>query len=152
MAKIKAPSGKDLSKAVEEFAPGWKVSRCGDVENPGLRDELRGREKVLVTHPLSEDVGCVLSRSVDCRPIARAELKLVVGHDARGDWDLIVAANGEKLLRKNIGLETTSLGWTEVNVDLSRFAGQTVNLELVNEPIGWHYVAAYWAEITLVSQ
>ncbi len=152
MAKIKAPSGKDLSQAIERFAPGWKISRCGDIEDPGLRNELRGRAKVLVTHPLSEDVGCVLSRSVRLPANCRSELKLVVGHDARGDWDLIVAANGEKLLRKNIGLETTSLGWTQVNVDLSQYAGQTVNLELVNEPTGWHYVAGYWAEITLVTQ
>jgi hypothetical protein len=152
MAKIKAPSGKDLSKAIEKFAPGWKISRCGDIEDPGLRNELRGREKVFVTHPLSEDVGCVLSRSVRLPANHKSKLKLVVGHDARGDWDLIVAANGEKLLRKNIGLETTSLGWTEVNVDLSQYAGQTVNLELVNEPTGWHYVAGYWAQITLVTQ
>jgi hypothetical protein len=44
------------------------------------------------------------------------------------------------------------LGWTEVAVDLSRFAGQTGKLELVNEPTGWHYQAAYWAEISLVSK
>jgi hypothetical protein len=152
MAKITAPSGKDLSQAVKRFAPGWQVNRCGDAENPGLRQELRGRENVLVTSPLSENVGCVLSRNVRLPANHESKLKLVVGHDARGDWDLVVEANGKELLRKTVGQKTTSLGWTEVDLDLSQFAGQTVNLELVNEPTGWHYEDAYWAEITLVTQ
>jgi hypothetical protein len=152
MAKITAESGRDLSKAIEKFAPGWKVSKCGDAENPGLREELRGRKNVLVTHPLGEKVGCVLSRSVRLPVNQKSTLKLVVGHDARGDWDLIVKADGEPLLRKTIGPETTSVGWTEVDVDLSRFASQTVKLELVNEPTGWHYEAAYWAEISIPSK
>jgi len=152
MTKITAESGKDLSKAVEKLAPGWKVNRCGEGENPGLREELRGRKNVLVTHPLGENVGCVLSRSISLPANQKSTLRLVVGHDARGDWDLIVRANGEPLLRKTIGPETTSLGWTEVNVDLSRFASQTVKLELVNEPTGWHYETGYWGEIAIVSE
>ncbi|MBM4024669.1 MAG: ADP-ribosylglycohydrolase family protein [Planctomycetes bacterium] len=152
MAQITAESGKDLSKAIGEFAPGWKVSKCGEAENPGLRKELRGRENVLVTHPLGQNVGCVLSRSVDLPASRKSTLKLVVGHDARGDWDLIVKANGEVLLRKTIGPETTTLGWVEVNVDLSRFAGRTVNLELVNEPTGWRYETGHWAQIVIVSE
>ncbi len=152
MAKITAEGGKDLSKAVEKFAPGWKVSKCGEAENPGLRAELRGRKNVLVTHPLGENVACVLSRSISLPVNQKSTLRLVVGHDARGDWDLIVKANGEPLLHKTIGPQTTSVGWIEVSVDLSRFAGQTVKLELVNEPTGWHYEAAYWGQIAIVSE
>jgi hypothetical protein len=152
MAKITVESGRDMSKAIEKFAPGWKVSKCGDEMDPGLWEELRGRKNVLMTHPLSENVGCVLSRNVSLPANRKSTLRLVVGHDARGDWNLIVKANGEPLLRKTIGPGTTTFGWTEVDVNLSRFAGQTVKLELVNEPTGWHYEAGYWAEISLVSQ
>jgi hypothetical protein len=152
MAQITAESGKDLSRDIERFAPGWRVSRCGEDMNPGLREELRGRENVLVTHPLREGVACVLSRSINLPVDRKSMLKLVVGHDARGDWDLIVKADGEPLLQKTIGPETTSLGWTEVDVNLSRFAGRTVKLELVNEPTGWHYEGAYWAEISILSE
>jgi hypothetical protein len=152
IAKITVDGGKDLSKAVEKFAPGWKASKCGNEMDPGLREELRGRKNVLVTHPLGENIACVLSRSVNLPVNQRSTLKLVVGHDARGDWDLIVKANGEPLLRKTIGPQSTSVGWTEVDVDLSRFAGQTVKLELVNEPTGWHYEAAYWGQIVIASE
>jgi hypothetical protein len=152
MAKITADTGKDLSEAIAKFAPGWKVAKCGDDMDPGLKDEIRGRKNALLTHPLSETVPCILSRTVDLPANQVSTLKLVVGNDPRGDWDLIVKADGRELLRKTISNETTSLGWTEVSVDLSDFAGQSVKLELVNEPTGWRYEAAHWAEISLQSR
>ena len=152
MAQITALVGKDLSQAVEKAMPDWKVTKCGEEMDPGFREELRGRQNVLVTHPLSPEIGCVLSRTVSLPASRKSTLKLVVGHDPRGDWDLIVRANGEQLLRKTIGPDTTSLGWAQVVVDLSRFAGQTVKLELVNEATGWYFEAAYWSEISLQSE
>ena len=152
MAKITAETGRNLSEAIGKFAPGWKVSKCGDDMDPGLKEELRGKKNVLLTHPLSQTVGCVLSRTVTLPPNLKSTLKLVVGHDARGDWDLIVKANGDELLKKTIGPDSTTLGWTEVTVDLSKCAGQEVKLELVNEPTDWHFEAAYWAEISLQNQ
>jgi len=152
MAQITAETGENLSKAIEQFAPGWKVTKCGGEMDPGLREELRGRRNVLVTHPLSQTVGCVLMRTASLPPNQKSTLKLEVGHDARGDWDLIVRANGEQLLRQPIGPATTTLGWTELDVDLSPFAGRNVKLELVNEPTNWRYEAAHWAKIAIVSE
>jgi hypothetical protein len=152
MAQITALVGKDLSQAVEKVAPGWKVTKCGEDMDPGFREELRGRKNVLVTHPLTPEIGCVLSRTVTLPAGAKSTLNLTVGHDPRGDWDLIVKANGEQLLRKAIGPDTTSVGWAEVAVDLSQFAGRTVKLELINEPTGWRYEAAFWSEISLRSE
>ncbi|MBN1360507.1 MAG: ADP-ribosylglycohydrolase family protein [Sedimentisphaerales bacterium] len=151
MAQISALLGEDLSAAIDEFAPGWTVSKCGDDMEVGLVSERRGREDVLVTHPLNQDIGCVISRTVDLPAGKASLLKLVVGHDPRGDWDLVVRVNGEQLLRRPIGLATTTVGWAEVSVDLSRYAGQSVKIELVNEPTGWHYEAAHWAEISLTT-
>jgi len=152
MAQITAASGVDLSDAVEKFAPGWKIAKCGPDMDPGLREEMRGRQNVLLTHPLSQTVGCVLTKTVSLPPNAKSTLKLEVGHDARGDWDLIVRADGQQLIRKTIGPDTTTLGWTEVDVDLSKFAGKRVKLELVNEPTEWRYEAALWSKIAIVSE
>ncbi|HNS21117.1 MAG TPA: ADP-ribosylglycohydrolase family protein [Sedimentisphaerales bacterium] len=152
MAQITAESGVDLSKAITEFAPGWKIAKCGEDMEPGLRDEVRGRKNVLVTHPLSRTVGCVLTRTVTLPPDKKSSLKLVVGHDARGDWDLIVRADGEQLLRKTIGPDTTTMGWAELSVSLSQFAGKSVKLELVNEPTDWRFEAAFWSKIAVVSE
>lgn len=152
MAKITALLGKDMSDAIEKFAPGWKVVQCGEEMAPGIRKELRGRQNVLVTHPLNQEIGCIISRTVKLPANKDSTLKLVVGHDPRGDWDLIVKVDGKQLLRKTIGPDTTTVGWTEVEVDLSPYAGRTVKIELVNEPTGWRFEAAHWAEITLSSR
>ena len=151
MARITATLGKDMSKAIGAFAPGWAVASCGDEMDPGLREELRGKPNVLVTHPLNEEMGCVISRTVELPRGKRSTLALVVGHDARGDWDLIVRVNGRQVLKKTVGPDTATLGWMEVDVDLSRLAGKSAKIELVNQPTGWRFEAAHWAKISLQS-
>lgn len=150
MAKIKYPS--EIKRAVSKFAPGWSVSNCGSDMNPGLRQEWQGKKNVLVTHPLNRETGCVLSRIVEVSAGKKTSLRLVVGHDPRGDFDLIVRANGKELLRKTIGKNTSTGGWCTENISLNDFAGKKVSIELINQANGWSYEAAYWAEIGIVSE
>lgn len=142
---LNVPEG--VQQGLQEFAPGWQVKDCGPDMNPGLYPEYGGRKKVLVTHPLDRDTGCVLSRQVEIPTGQQATLRLVVGHHPQGDWDLIVRADGQELRRQTIGPDTAPDGWLEVTVDLSAFAGKSILLELVNQPTGWSWEAAYWAEI-----
>ncbi len=148
MARIKIQSG-NMKKAVQEFAPDWKIDNCGTEMDPGLRPEWAGKKKVLVTHPLDRNTGCVLSRELKVPEAGKTSLRLVVGHDPQGDFDLIVRADGQELLRKAVGPKTATAHWLIEQIDLSRFAGRSVKVELVNQPSGWAYEAAYWAEIAL---
>jgi hypothetical protein len=152
MAKITALAGKDISKAVSEFAPGWKAKSCGQDMNPGLREEEMGKTNVLVTHPLDRDTGCRLLRQVKLPAGKKTVLQLTVGHHPEGDWDLIVLANGKELVRKTVGEETATDGWMQTKVDLSDLAGKKVKLELINQATGWRFEAGYWAQISLISQ
>lgn len=140
--------------AAAKFAPGWKITNCGTEMDPGPRAEWSGRKNVLVTHPLDENTGCVLSKNVKVPARKKTTLRLVVGHDPQGDFDLIVRANGKELLRKPVSKATaTSDPWLVQEVDLSGFAGkQAVKIEIVNQPSGWSFEAAYWAEIAVVSE
>jgi hypothetical protein len=142
-----------MLEAVAKFAPGWGIANCGEDMSPGLRAEWAGRKNVLVTHPLDQQTGCVLSRTVDLPTGRKSSLRLVVGHDPQGDFDLIVRADGKQLLRKPVGPATATEGhWLTQTADLSDYAGKKVKLELVNQPSGWAWEAAYWAEIKLVSE
>jgi len=146
MAKITATAGKDLSKAVSKFAPGWKVAKCGgDMK-------WAGKKNVLMTHPLSRTVGCVLSKKVKIPAGKKTKLQLVVGHHPDGDWILLVKADGKELLKKSVGKETAENGWMQADVDLSAYAGKEIKLELVNQPSDWQWEAAYWAKIELISE
>ena len=122
--------------------------------DPGLRAEWGGKKNVLVTHPLDENTGCVLSKKIKVPAGKKTRLRLVVGHDPQGDFDLIVRANGQELLRKPVSKATaTSDPWLVQEVDLSAFAGkQAPKIELINQPSGWSFEAAYWAEIAVVSE
>ncbi len=147
MAKIKAPSDSaKLAAAVEKFAPGWKIANCGTEMSPGVREEWAGRKNVLATHPLDKQTGCVLSRTLKLPVGKPAKLHLVVGHDPQGDFDLVIRINQSEVLRKQVNPTTAKDHWLTEDIDLSAYAGKTVKLELVNQPSGWAYEAAYWAE------
>jgi hypothetical protein len=161
MAKItvKAKGGEggqpvDLKAAVEKFAPGWAVKDCGSDMDPGLKAEWGGKKNVLETHPLKRDTGCVLSKKIEVPLDKKTVLHLVVANDPRGDFDLIVKADGKELVKKPVKVNSDAAKdkWLTEDVDLSSFAGKAVNLEVVNQPSGWSYEAAYWAEIKVVSE
>ena len=159
MAKIKPPEPKrqgnrsagkaDIAKAVAAFAPGWVVVNCGIDMEPGLREEWGGRKQVLVTHPLSTKTPCALSRSVSVPVGGKPRLVLAVTHDPRGDWTLVVKTDGKEAARRKIGKATVKEGWLSVEVDLSKFAGKTVKLEVENRADGWSWEAGYFARIAV---
>ncbi|UCG46110.1 MAG: ADP-ribosylglycohydrolase family protein [Phycisphaerales bacterium] len=150
MAQITALAGKDINSAVEKFAHGWKAAACGFDMDPGLYAEMNGKKNVLVTHPLDRDTACVLSNKVKVMRADKTLLRLVVGHHPEGDWTLIVKADDKELLNTTVGKETAKDGWMEAEVDLSKYGGKEVKLELLNQPSGWSYEAGYWARIELV--
>jgi len=152
LAKITATAGRDMSEAISKFAPGWKVSKCGDDMSPGLRAEWAGRKNVLMTHPLSRTTGCVLSKKVKIPAGKKTKLQLVVGHHPDGDWTLLVKADGKELLKTSVGKGTAENGWMKTDVDLSAYAGKEIKLELVNKASDWQWEAGYWAGIELISK
>ncbi|MBN1488840.1 MAG: ADP-ribosylglycohydrolase family protein [Phycisphaerae bacterium] len=149
MAKITQLSP---SRAFVKFAPGWTLRDCGQQMDIGLHEEARGRKNVYMTHPPERDQPCILSRKLEVPAGKKTALHLVVGHHPKGDWLLIVKANGRELLKKPVGKQTASDGWLSVDVDLSSLAGQTVELELLNQPTDWTFECGYWAEIAIVSE
>ena len=76
------------------------------------------------------------------------EVSSMADNYAPCEFALTVKANGQTLLRRTIVHGTT---FVSHDVDLSAFAGQTVNLELWNNMGngGWHWVLAYWSNVQL---
>ena len=136
-----------LPADVEKFAPGWKVKNWGGPGmKPGLRQTWQGRSNVLLTHPRSRDVPCVLSRSLEVPAGKKTTLQFAVNNHPKGNWTLVVRVDGDEVLKKSI--EDSS--WQEFRFDLSKHAGETVNIELENRASDWAYEAAYWNRIEVV--
>ena len=140
-------TGFNLATDVSTFAPGWKVRDWGGpAMKPGLRTQWDGRKKVLLTHPLSKTVPCVLSRKIEVPTGKKTILELDVTNHPKGNWKLVVLVNGRKALSEDV----TESKWQRFDVDLSKHAGKTVNVELLNQATGWSHEAAYWSRIEIV--
>lgn len=141
----------DIQKVVDRLFPKWVISQCGTDMDPGLRESYRGRQDVLMTHPLDRETPCVLTRIIDVPKDKMATLKLLVTHHDKGDWDLIIRVNGSEQKRITVGKETMgSDGWLEVQFDLSPFAGsKNVKIDLENSANGWAWEAGYWGKIEI---
>ena len=113
---------------------------------PGLRTQWDGRNKVLLTHPLSKTVPCVLFRQFNVPAGKKTSLKLEVTNNPKGNWKLVILINGAQALSKDI--EETK--WQQVHIDLTKYAGESVAIELQNRATGWSHEAAYWSQIKLV--
>jgi hypothetical protein len=110
----------------------------------------RGKEGVVRTHPPAQNQPCVLRAPVRVPAGKRAELKLTVGHHPGANWQLVVLANGERLHDSLIAAETTKDGWADFTIDLSKFAGHNVNLEVQNHANDWSNEYAYWHKVDVL--
>ena len=138
---------RNLPAEVASFAPGWKVRNWGGPNmQPGLRNAWAGRKNVLLTHPRSRTVPCVLSRKLNVPAGKKTTLNLEVTNHPKGDWKLLVLVNGIEALAKDI----QATKWQQVQIDLTKHAGKTVTIDLENRATGWAYEAAYWSRIKIV--
>ena len=117
-----------------------------------IAGEHFGRAVVVRTHPIDQRVPCILTRKVELPAGKKSRLRISVAHDPQGDWQLIVKANGEKLLDEIIGPQTTKNGWADLDIDLSEFAGKRVELELHNRANNWAWEFAFWGKAEIVSE
>ena len=139
-----------FSDVLSTVAPAFSTAAVG--EGLQLVKEHNGRKNVVRTMPLSREQACILRAPVSVPKGKSTRLQMSVSHHPEGDWQLIVVANGEKLHDSIIGKGTVKNGWLDVAVDLSKFAGKNVIVEIHNHANGWHYEAGYWSRLEIVSE
>lgn len=136
----------------EKFAADWKLVDCGSDMNPGMRSEYRGKQRVFMTHPWDRKTPCRITRTLEVPTGKRTVLNLTTTHDKRGDWTLAVEVNGKRIKEQKIGPETVPDEWLDMAIDLTEYAGQNIDIALLNLADGWSWEAAYWANITVDSE
>jgi putative heme-binding domain-containing protein len=136
--------------AVDQVAQGWRAFAMGEA-GAEIEPTLRGRKGVLRTHPLDQNSPAILQRTVDVPAKGKTVLKVVVSHHEQGDWQLATVIDGEVVSREEISSQTAKEGWCEVTVDLSPYAGKTVEVQLQNVPTGWSWEFGYWSKIEIVT-
>jgi putative heme-binding domain-containing protein len=140
-----------FNRLLSEVAPGFSVKASGD-NGVALLREHRGRKIVVRTHPVARNQPCLLSAKLPITKKGRPRLVVSVSHDSRGDWQLVVKANGQKLHESLVSEKTTKSGWADISIDLAPFAGQEVLLELENRSNDWSWEHAYWGGVEIVTE
>jgi hypothetical protein len=121
-------------------------------ESLQLLREWQGRQQIVRTMPPSKEKPCVLKAPVSVRKGKTTVLNLSAGRYPEGDWQLIVRAAGQEVFRSMVDANTAKEGWLDQEVDLSRFAGQNIVLEVLNEATGWNYEHAFWQRLEIVEK
>ncbi len=147
--KLTKADKSSLPVDVEKFAPGWKVKNWGGPGmKPGLRKNSLGRINVLLTHPQSKDIPCVLFRTLKVPVGKQSALQFAANNHPQGDWTLVVRIDGDEVVHESI----EDSKWQGFSVDITKHAGATINIELENRASDWSFEAAYWHQIEIVEQ
>ena len=125
---------------VQWWNPLWKVLACGPDMNPGFRDEAYGRKDILVLHPVSKDKPAVIAADLKVPDKGDPKLLINVTSDKKGDFVLKVFV--KDTLAKEMVIDGHGK-WTEVDIDMKLYKGETVPVRIENHANGWEFEAAY---------
>ncbi len=139
-----------FGEVVGQVAPAFSTAASN--QGVWLFKSWQGRANVMRTHPPEQGKPCILRAPVRVPADKHSELRISAGHHPQSDWQLLVFANGEKLHDSLVAESTAKEGWVDLSVDLSRFAGKNIVLEVHNHPNNWSNEFAYWGRVEVVSQ
>lgn len=134
-------------ESVALWAPDWRLDVPQFEGSPARIPEWAGRKNVLMTHPHSNQKPAALVRRIRVGN-GPATLSFAVASHERGDWDLRVWVDGQRVLEQPV--TAGPIRWQTVKVDLSKYAGREVELRLENAASGWSWEFGYWADLTVV--
>ena len=116
--------------------------------------EQNGQTDVLRTHANAPDKPLILHAGIVLPADRPMLLNLHVSHPPQCDWQLVVRANGQVLHDQLIDEKLTlpQRGWATIQVDMEKYAGQKVLLEVLNQSNNWQNETAYWKQIALIEK
>lgn len=134
-------------ESVSLWNPDWKVSAPDFERTPVKFAEYHGKTNVLMMHPFPDKMTpASLERKVKIEA-GKTKLEFNVAADDRGDWKLKVMANGQEI--KTLPVDHEKPRWKSLEIDLAKFEGQEITLNLEAHANGWNMEFAYWQGITL---
>ncbi len=148
--KTSKKSNTEWQWTLQKVAPGFKVRNVGE---GGVVHHKVFRNRVAVqTHPLDKKTPSSLYRQLKIPSIGETKLNIRVSHHPHGDWQLKVFANGQILTDRLVSSKTVAKNeWLDATIDLSLFAGQTIELSIENSPNNWANEWAYWNKVEIVT-
>ncbi|MFT5469398.1 MAG: putative membrane-bound dehydrogenase-like protein [Verrucomicrobiales bacterium] len=135
---------------LQKVAPGFRIR---DVGEGGVRDLTSFRNEVAVqTHPHDRNIPATIYRHLDVPKDGKTTLKIRASYHPHGDWQLRVQAGTEIIADKIVDYKNVKEEWLELEVDLTPFAGEHVDLKIENKANNWANEFGYWGSIRVVTE
>lgn len=138
-------------REIQKIAPGfqaWDLGLRGAIPHKVFRNQT-----AVMTHPLSREKPARMVRELDVPKGKTTKLKLRVSHHPHADWRLRVLAGGKVLKDTMVSSKTVGKDeWLTLEIDLTRFAGQHLDLTLETRANNWANEWAYWGSVEVVSK
>ncbi len=151
----KVTDPKQQVALLRDFAPNFDFAVETHKEfGAEILESYRGKTGVLRIHPITERVPAVLRTTVKVKKGGPTRLLFSVSHHAdgenKGDWRIIVKANGERVHESWVRADTMmplDAEWRVVTVNLAKFVGKDVQLEIFNQANDWAWEFGYFGAI-----
>lgn len=142
----------DYGRLLAPFAPQFSAS--GLTHGLARHKEAMGQTDALRTLPNAADKPSILRTGMYLPKDKPAMLDMHVSHYPQSNWQLVVRVNGEVIHSQLIDDKLTQpqKAWATVQVDLSRFAGQKVFIEVLNQSNSRPNEVAFWKRIMVVDK
>jgi len=140
-----------LADLMQYWNRDWTLDRAGfggaGGGMPGIRGITYLDGEVLATYPRDEVRGTVLRRTLQLGK--NSALTFKAGVDPGRAWQLQVYVNDDRVLDKIIEGIVDTRRWQDIDVDLSKYADQQVELRLYQRVLIPHHEAgnAYWRDL-----
>lgn len=131
-----------MSRLLSCVLPGFGCDAVGEGDLE-LLAEANGRRGAIRVHPISETEACRVIGKVAVPQAQEVRWRLPLGRDLRGDWRAEIIVNGEVLVDEVIGEKNAAEGWTSVTLDLSRWSGEEVEIEILCHANNWSWEFGY---------
>lgn len=137
-----------VAGVLAHWSPGWQLTPNpnGVLHEHGivLIDDRFGRKNVLALHPWSNQNPIALTANVAVPAQGPTTLVMTAGRHREGDYRLVVKADGQTVHDQPVDAQSTTEYWQDVAIDLSRFAGRKIPIQLEVHPTGWAWEWAYF--------
>jgi hypothetical protein len=88
-----------------------------------------------------------LDKAVSSKPIMVHYMPWYASKSVSGQW----VGREVVLLTHPLSKDIEETKWLQLQVDLGKYAGTTVSIELKNRATGWSHEAAYWSRIEVTN-
>ena len=136
---------------IQRIAPGFQIQDVGEL-GVVYHQQFRNLQAIQ-THPLDRETPSRLIRRLRLPKEKTSKLALRVSHHPHGDWQLRVLVDDNLLADEVVSSRSVSTDeWQDVSVDLSDYAGQSIQLTIENRANDWANEWGYFNRVQIVSE